>query len=295
LKAIVVNANAQYAKSFMNGIKDTTCEIMNTRESILHIYQGTDVRFIQRNETVDFTDSFVYLSSTFKDRHFGSLLCKYLISKDILFNDKCNAEHSGMINKTSQVVVLACGGVKVPETFIFNNISYPENKDYIVDNLSFPAVFKTDGANGTNVFLVNNIQELELQLSAHRKEVLCNVQPFIPNEYDIRIICQFGEVMGAIKRIRLEGFKNNVAQGSRVEAHEMTELQTQIALKAFEVLDTDYGGLDMIVGPDGPVVVELNINCGTTGFNSVHTDDKVHGRLAKRMRDIYLIKKQMQG
>ena len=88
---------------------------------------------------------------------------------------------------------------------------------------------------------------------------LC-IQEYVPNAgRDIRAFVIGDEVSAAMYRIAREGeWKTNVFQGSRCEPCELSAELRELCVKATSVIGLDYTGVDIMEGPDGPVILELN-------------------------------------
>jgi RimK family alpha-L-glutamate ligase len=86
------------------------------------------------------------------------------------------------------------------------------------------------------------------------------IQEFIPNEgRDIRAFVVGDEILAAVYRIaRKGGWKTNVYQGGSCEPCELSPEIREICLESAQVIGLDYTGVDVMEGPDGPVVLELN-------------------------------------
>ena len=53
-------------------------------------------------------------------------------------------------------------------------------------------------------------------------------------------------------------WKTNVAQGATVEAFNPNEELRELALKSVEILELEYAGVDVVEGPDGYYILEVN-------------------------------------
>lgn len=86
------------------------------------------------------------------------------------------------------------------------------------------------------------------------------VQEYIPNDgRDIRAFVVGDEIPAAMYRIAREGeWRTNVHQGSRCEACELTPAVHEMCLAAARLAGLDYTGVDVMEGPNGPVILELN-------------------------------------
>lgn len=86
------------------------------------------------------------------------------------------------------------------------------------------------------------------------------LQEYIPNEgRDMRAFVVGDEVPAAVHRVACEGqWKTNVFQGSTCEPCELSAELRGLCLEASWVAGLDYTGIDVMEGPNGPVIIELN-------------------------------------
>lgn len=86
------------------------------------------------------------------------------------------------------------------------------------------------------------------------------MQEFIPNDgKDIRAFVVGDDIPAAIYRIAREGnWRTNVAQGSTCAACELSPKLRELCVEATRVTGLDYTGIDVMEGPDGPVILEVN-------------------------------------
>jgi len=105
------------------------------------------------------------------------------------------------------------------------------------------------------------------------------LQEFIPHaNWDIRAFVIGDEVVAAMVR-RAEGWKTNVAKGASVEPLELSEELRKLSLKASEVLEADYAGVDILKAEGGGYyVTEVNGIPGWKGLQST-TDVDIAGRI----------------
>ena len=126
--------------------------------------------------------------------------------------------------------------------------------------LGFPMVVKDCfGSFGQQVHLVRDMAELEALVAGDR--------PMIMQEYvecggeDFRIEVVGGEAVAAVRRKAKPGeFRANATLGGTMHPHEPTREESELAAAAAEALEADFCGVDILDGPDGPVVIEVNSN-----------------------------------
>jgi ribosomal protein S6--L-glutamate ligase len=95
------------------------------------------------------------------------------------------------------------------------------------------------------------------------------LQTFVPNPgRDARLFVVGGRVEGAIERIAPSGeWIANVARGARAFPLRVGTALEALAVTAARALGLDWAGVDVVVGPDGPTVIEVN---GTPSWAAVH-------------------------
>ncbi len=90
---------------------------------------------------------------------------------------------------------------------------------------------------------------------------------------DLRVLVVGSEIAGAMERAT-DAWRANIARGARPRAVALTEAEGSLALAAAAALEVDVAGVDLLVTPDGEVVVlEVNGIPGWQGLQSVCEED----------------------
>src|SRR5512142_2633714 len=94
------------------------------------------------------------------------------------------------------------------------------------------------------------------------------LQAYVPHPgRDLRVFVVGGLARAAIVRIAPGGeWRTNVAVGGRAEPIDCPAEVRAIAEAAAGVLGLDYAGVDLVPGPDGPMVIEVNGNPSWQGI-----------------------------
>lgn len=174
-----------------------------------------------------------------------------------------------VMTKIEQYAALAVAGVPVPDSVF---VAHPQYYDRIPQLLGsdFPMVAKSiSGSNGNDNMLVHTSDELRTIPISDPV-----FQPFLPNEFDYRVIVAGDHVALAYKRIRgvtSADYKNNIAKGGRREMVELPDDIAAIAVKTARVVGREFGGVDVLPRTDNgqAVVLEINFNFGTPHFDDV--------------------------
>lgn len=138
---------------------------------------------------------------------------------------------------------LASVGVPVIQSILVSEQSLPG----VLNSITFPCVVKrTDMDRGKGVFLCKTERALCKRFSIETKHLL--VQPFIPNDGDIRVLVVGGKVVGSTLRKSSDPseFRSNASLGGTVSAYRATGEQENIAVRAAEALEYDTAGVDLI-------------------------------------------------
>ncbi|GGT55905.1 lysine biosynthesis protein LysX [Actinomadura citrea] len=89
---------------------------------------------------------------------------------------------------------------------------------------------------------------------------------------DIRVIVAGDTVVGATYRYA-DGWRTNTARGARSEPCPLTPELVEPALRAARAVGGGILGVDLIEGPRGPLVLEVNHNVEFRGFQDAHGED----------------------
>jgi ribosomal protein S6--L-glutamate ligase len=98
------------------------------------------------------------------------------------------------------------------------------------------------------------------------------LQRYIPHPgYDLRVLILNGSVVGAIRRHNQTDFRTNISRQGRAEAYSPTESEVQLALRACELTQAEFAGVDLLTPVDEPetrYLLEVNAVPGWRGLQS---------------------------
>jgi RimK family alpha-L-glutamate ligase len=94
------------------------------------------------------------------------------------------------------------------------------------------------------------------------------LQAYVPHPgRDVRVFVVGGRARAAMERRAPPGeWRTNVSTGGRVEAVPLEAGLAAVAEAAAEAIGLDYAGVDVVVGPEGPTVIEVNGNPSWQGI-----------------------------
>ncbi len=117
------------------------------------------------------------------------------------------------------------------------------------------------GSLGYGVERVNATREGEQRLRQRLEaEGALFLQRFRPSDgSDLRAFVVGGRLQRAIRRVAKAGeFRTNVALGGKVYPAEVDVPLARLAVRSAAAVGLDYAGVDILIGPDGPEVIEVN-------------------------------------
>lgn len=178
--------------------------------------------------------------------------------------------------------------VPMPQTYL----SSTDASKQILEKITYPIVMKfPSGTQGKGVMFADSYSSASSMLDA----LSILDQPFIIQEYiecdnsDIRAIVVGGKVIAGMKRKAEKGEKRaNIHAGGVGEMYELDNYSKRIAIKAAEATGSEICGVDILEGPRGPMVIEINVSPGLQGITNVtgvDVADAIAQHLAKRTRE----------
>lgn len=292
-KINLFNANDRFKDGFVKGCEDNDVElnVIRTKNTIIHLKDGEDVKFVHRNKLFEVTGAYNFFQMRGFESLVPTMIAKYCAKKGIDYNDKVNEEHTqGGLRKMVQMLLLHMANLPIPETIVTTSFSYEKNRKYILKNISFPIVLKGEGDQGKAVWKIDSLKDLDerLLISDDEKREAIKIsktnayllQEYIPNTHDFRVTMFQGENFGVIKRISKDGFYNNYSKGASWEVSEVTDEELELSQKACNACNIDLGGVDFVRTEDGIKFFEVN--------KSPMINKKYPEIIVKRLKDKYL-------
>ena len=92
------------------------------------------------------------------------------------------------------------------------------------------------------------------------------LQEFVPHGHsDIRAFVVDGHVIAAMRRVA-ESWKTNYSQGARPAPITLDPTHEELAVKSAKAVGCKVAGVDILEGPEGPVIVDVNSQPGWKGL-----------------------------
>lgn len=173
-------------------------------------------------------------------------------------------------DKMQSLQLLSRAGLPVPQTELVRDLD--QLKD-AVDRLGGPPVVLKPlfGSQGRGAVLA----ESHAAAVSMMESVLFLSREFILQRYiecggqDIRVLLVGGEVVAAMRRTAPTGdFRSNLHRGGVATPVQPTAEMKELALQAASTLGLQCAGVDLLEGPDGFLVLEVNGSPGLAGIES---------------------------
>ncbi len=172
------------------------------------------------------------------------------------------------IDKFYALFLLEEKGVPVPRTVVTENADealkafYELGQDVVIKPLF--------GSRGMGITRVSDPEvALRIFRALSFTHQVLYIQEFIPHgNRDIRTFVVGNEVIAAMYR-ESSGWKTNIAQGARPKPLRPDEELEELSIKVAEILGCEVAGVDILEGPEGYVVLEVNSQPGWRGLQSV--------------------------
>ncbi|GAA2771980.1 RimK family alpha-L-glutamate ligase [Streptomyces lavendulae] len=157
----------------------------------------------------------------------------------------------GVRDKALAAAIGSARGLPQPRTYA---VARPELLAEIPDS-AYPLVVKpADGSSGRGVHLLASPDRLAALLPELAGEAMLIAQPYVPNAgTDIKVYCVDGELFATERCSPL-----HPDAAVRERQVPLPAEVARIAARVGEVYGLDLYGVDVLLGPDGPVVVDVN-------------------------------------
>ena len=261
--------NKYYVSSNLLVLKDILIESSKRFDIDLTCYNNIEILNVLSDSNYKKPDFVLFWDKDVK-------LASYLESENIrVFNRSDSIKNCD--DKSLTYLKLRNKNIKMPKT-IFSPLMYyhdiykdEEYIDYILNNLSFPFVYKECyGSFGKQVYLINDKNELIDRIKKSDTWPF-EMQELVKSSFgkDIRVYVVGNEIVGGMKRINKNGdFRANLEIGGVSEKCNLNDRQAKMALTVVSELKLDFAGVDILFGEnEEPVLCEVNSNAFFIGFN----------------------------
>ena len=202
--------------------------------------------------------------------YFGTAVVRQFEQMDVYTPNTANGISSAR-DKLRATQILSRHNIAMPETAFVRNRA--DVRPAIERVGGAPVVIKLlEGTQGIGVILAPEVKVAEAIIETlHSTNQNVLIQRFVSESRgrDIRALVVGDRVVAAMRRTAQgDEFRSNVHRGGSVEPVELSADYEQVAVRSAQIMGLRVAGVDMLEGPDGPLVMEVNSSPGLEGIES---------------------------
>jgi len=171
-------------------------------------------------------------------------------------------------DKYDILAILEDNGIPVPRTFATESVN--EGLKAFADlgsDVILKPIFGSRGIGATRIVDSEIAATVFKAITFHHGVIY--IQEFVPHGYsDIRAFVVNNHVIAAMRRVA-QSWKTNYSQGAKPSPIELTPALEELAVKASTAVGCKIAGVDILEGPKGPVIVDVNSQPGWKGLQMV--------------------------
>ncbi len=172
------------------------------------------------------------------------------------------------VDKYDILAVLEDAGVPVPRTMATENVAEALKafKELGGDVVVKP-IFGSRGQGATRIVDADIADTVFKAITFHHGVIY--IQEFVAHGHsDIRAFVVDGHVVAAMRRVA-EGWKTNYSRGARPSPTTLSREFEDLAVKSAKAVGCKVAGVDILEGPAGPRIVDVNSQPGWKGLQMV--------------------------
>ena len=172
------------------------------------------------------------------------------------------------VDKYDILAILEDNGVPVPRTVATESVTEAVKAfNELGGDVVVKPLFGSRGIGATRVVDSEIASTVFKAITFHHGVIY--IQEFVPHGYsDIRAFVINNAVMAAMRRVS-ESWKTNYSQGARPAPLKLNKDFEELAVKSAKVVGCKIAGVDILEGPNGPVIVDVNSQPGWKGLQMV--------------------------
>jgi ribosomal protein S6--L-glutamate ligase len=285
MKAAIVSLGSTSSEWTVDALKRrfSTVDDLDLRKLEIYVGAKRDTKILYDGKPLPHYDC-IYCKGSFRYADILRAITSAL--QDETFMPIKDSAYTVVHNKLLTHLVLQQADIPMPITYL-TPTGVAAKK--LLTKVNYPIVMKfPEGTQGKGVMFADSFASASSLLDALRTLK----QPFIIQEYietggsDVRAIVVGNKVVAAMQRVAVQGEKRaNIHAGGEGKPIILDEQTKHIAIKAAAACGAEICGVDILKGPKGPLVIELNISPGLQGIKAATGID-----VAQHIAD-YLAKK----
>jgi RimK family alpha-L-glutamate ligase len=172
------------------------------------------------------------------------------------------------VDKYDILALLEDVGVPVPRTLATESVNEAIKAFYeLGGDIVVKPIFGSRGQGATRVNDIDIADTIFKAITFHHGVIY--MQEFVPHGHsDIRAFVLGDQVIASMRRVA-QGWKTNYSQGAKPAPTEISEEFKELAVKAAKAVGCKVAGVDILEGPQGPRIVDVNSQPGWKGLQVV--------------------------
>jgi len=183
-----------------------------------------------------------------------------------MVNPPTSIEHC--VDKYDILAILEDEGIPVPRTLATESVNEAIRafKELGSDVVVKP-IFGSRGQGAARVNDIDIADTIFKAITFHHGVIY--MQEFVPHGHsDIRAFVIGDQVVSCMRRVAT-GWKTNYSQGAKPAPAQISKEFEEIAIKSAKAVGCKIAGVDILEGPDGPRIVDVNSQPGWKGLQVV--------------------------
>jgi RimK family alpha-L-glutamate ligase len=172
------------------------------------------------------------------------------------------------VDKYDILAILEDVGVPVPRTLATENVNEALKAfQELGGDIVVKPIFGSRGQGATRVNDIDIADTIFKAITFHHGVIY--MQEFVEHGFsDIRAFVLGDQVISSMRRVAT-GWKTNYSRGARPAAAEISDEFKELAVKAAKAVGCKVAGVDILEGPAGPRIVDVNSQPGWKGLQMV--------------------------
>jgi RimK family alpha-L-glutamate ligase len=172
------------------------------------------------------------------------------------------------VDKYDILALLEDVGVPVPRTLATESVNEAIKAFHeLGGDIVVKPIFGSRGQGATRVNDIDIADTVFKAITFHHGVIY--MQEFVPHgTSDIRAFVIGNQVVACMRRVAT-GWKTNYSQGAKPEPATISKEFEEIAVKSAKAVGCKIAGVDILEGPDGPRIVDVNSQPGWKGLQVV--------------------------
>ncbi|RJS85883.1 RimK family alpha-L-glutamate ligase [Candidatus Bathyarchaeota archaeon] len=171
------------------------------------------------------------------------------------------------VDKFYTLTLLEEFGLPVPRTIVTEDAEEALKAFHeLGGDIVLKPIFGSRGRGSTRISDPNVAERIFRAVSFHHQVLY--LQEFIPHgSSDIRALVLGNCVIAAMRRVA-KTWKTNVSQGATPVPVNLSREIEELSVRAAEIVGCELAGVDIVEGPKGPMIVEINSQPGWRGLQT---------------------------